>query len=158
MGVYSTTSQANGLYQTLIDMANYSTTAIANGLYQSLTDMANYSTTAQANGLYVNKSNFIWRLADIAFPQVLDTGESQEGQFVLTNFTGSQGNTAYIMVPGNYPNSNPPIGGNHSNFTASVGFLSATSPNTTVSYFITNNGAATAEDLQIYFLIFAYNE
>ena len=49
---YYTASQADGLFQTLTDMANYSTTAEADGLYQTLTDMANYSTTAQADGLY----------------------------------------------------------------------------------------------------------
>jgi len=49
---YSTTAEANALYQTLTDMANYSTTTEADALYQTLTDMANYSTTTEANALY----------------------------------------------------------------------------------------------------------
>jgi len=49
---YSTTAEANALYQTLTGMGDYSTTTEANALYQTLTDMGNYSTTTQANALY----------------------------------------------------------------------------------------------------------
>ena len=45
MANYSTTAQADGLYQTLTDMANYSTTTSITATFQTLADMANYSTT-----------------------------------------------------------------------------------------------------------------
>jgi hypothetical protein len=60
---YYTASQADGLFQTLTDMANYSTTAQADGLYQSQASMANYSTTAQADGLYAPINSGVLSLA-----------------------------------------------------------------------------------------------
>lgn len=156
MGVYSTTSQANGLYQTLIDMASYSTTAIANGLYQSLTDMANYSTTAQANGLYVAKSNFLYRQFDIVFPQILNTGDSLNGQLTITNFVGTLSTTGYFMTPTNIPSGPPPTNGNFSNFTTTIGYSSNDGTNTVLTYYIRNNGDATVENLQAFFDVFIY--
>jgi hypothetical protein len=53
MASYSTTTEANALYQpigsyqTTAGMASYSTTTEANALYQTLTGMGIYSTTAQ---------------------------------------------------------------------------------------------------------------
>ena len=71
MAAFSTTTEANALYQpignyqTTADMANYSTTVQANALYQPIGNyqttaaMANYSTTTQANALYQPIGNYL---------------------------------------------------------------------------------------------------
>ncbi|MDB4353088.1 hypothetical protein OAA60_06630 [Porticoccaceae bacterium] len=59
MANYYTSTQADGIFQTLTDMANYLTTANANTTFQTLTDMANYLTTANANATFQPIGNYL---------------------------------------------------------------------------------------------------
>lgn len=101
MASYSTTTQANALYQpignyqTVAAMANYSTTTQANALYQPI---GNYLTETTANNLYLQTNKIA--IYKLEFNTVVLTANSiYQQQFTIPNFAA--GPTSSIVMTSN---------------------------------------------------------
>jgi hypothetical protein len=162
MAAYSTTAQANGLYQpvgaylTASSLTPYSTTVQANGLYQPVgayltaSSLNPYSTTAQANGLYPSVSKFGTYTITYGLPAI-GTGLVNTGSVTIPNFIGSDAGSVYFI------NINYDLGFDATVFNAICSFERVSGTGTVVYVSIRNNGPSTTQQTNLNLSILGVN-
>jgi hypothetical protein len=157
---YSTTAEANALYQPLTGMANYSTTAEANALYApinsgvlSLTAGAGIGISSSTGDITVS-ALAVTRVGGAKTQTTIQAGTLQYSQHALNNvtilnFVGSENNTAYTMTSNTV--------GQPASFGCNVFFQSTDGTDTIVEPYYTYLGLPPANNELIQFAITAVN-